>query len=516
MHKQRLSTTLALLASSVSLLCCAEVPKELNATYEQRLQKVKTLREKGIDPYAASFKRNYSLEGLTENYNSLAKNDTATDPISTTGRIKTINQGTLKLDLVDGKASVELQVDSKASQKTLELFKLLDDGDIIGVSGTVFRDKEGKLHLKPQEITLLTKALLPPFTKSETQSSNDTFDALRNLDILSNPELQDRLRQRSLIVNDIRKWLIAQGYMAVETSTFQSYPGGAVSYPFKTKYDYSDQEIYLRMAPELYIKRLLIAGLGDKLFELGRSFRNEKTTPLNNPEFTILEIFQTYANANDMMDLTEKLISTVAKTALKSTTIKMGNKTIALKEPYQRKSFLDLIKEQTQVDFAALTTDASAIQAALNLGIEISPKTSWGNVVETVFKQKVQPNLIQPTFVINYPWQANPHARPNSKDPRLTDSFDLIINGWEIGSGATSLTDPIQQKALLKSYVEESVKLTGKPHPVDHGFSSDLNNGLPPSAAVSIGVDRLIMVLTDAHEIREVIAFPFFKQLNGD
>ena len=359
---------------------------------------------------------------------------------------------------------------------------------------------------------MLSKALLPLPEKYHGLTDIETRYRQRYIDLIVNEESRDRLQKRSRIIAAIRTYLSAQGFLEVETPMLHLIPGGAAAKPFSTHHNALDLTMYLRIAPELHLKRLMVGGLSDKIFEMNRCFRNEGISPRHNPEFTSVEIYQLFADYHDMMNLTEELIQYVAQTVLGTTQVIYDGIELDLSSPWPRKSMVDLVTEKTGVDFSKIQTVEDARTAAQKIGgIPLKGKDTWGKVVEAVFAEKVESSLVQPIHVIDHPLDISPLAKAHRTDPRLTERFESYMNKWEIANAFSELTDPIDQRQRFEAQMSERDGGDDEAHLMDSDFVTALEHGLPPTGGLGIGIDRLVMILTNAPSIRDVIAFPTMK-----
>jgi lysyl-tRNA synthetase class 2 len=387
----------------------------------------------------------------------------------------------------------------------------LDLGDWIGVTGIVRRTKRGELTVNVESLELLSKTLLPPPEKYHGLMDVETKYRQRYLDLMANEKSRDRLRQRSQIIAATRNFLMDRGFLEVETPMLHTIPGGAAAKPFTTHHNALNMNMYLRIAPELFLKRLVVGGLSDKVFEINRNFRNEGISPRHNPEFTMLELYQAYADYHDMMQLTEDLFQYAATRVLGTLKITYGEREIDLSSPWRRKSMLELVKEATDVDFDQFKTAEEAILAAKKFGVHVEKTANWGKVVEAVFGEKVEHTLIQPTHVTDMPLDISPLAKIHRTNPRLTERFETYINCWEVANAFSELTDPVDQRERFEAQVKNRESGDEEAHHMDHDFITALEHGMPPTGGLGIGMDRMIMLLTNAPSIRDVISFPTMR-----
>ena len=422
--------------------------------------------------------------------------------------------------LQDETGTIQLYLDKNRIQEFMadrfpeaftNLKQLTDMGDIIGAKGTLKRTDKGELSVYVKEFEMLTKSLLPLPDKFHGLTDITTRYRQRYIDLIVNPEVRETFRRRALITASIRRYLDRDGFIEIETPTLTSEAGGADARPFVTYHNTMDMPLYLRIATELHLKRLVVGGF-EKVFELGRIFRNEGISTRHNPEFTSIEVYQAYADYNDMMALTETLITTAATEVLGTTEIIYQETSISLTSPWKRITMHDAVKDATGVDFAMFTDLNQAIAAAKAAGIHnIDDCPSIGKLLNEAFEQKVETTLIQPTFITDYPVEISPLAKPHRSKPGLTERFELFIVGRETANSFSELTDPLDQRERLEAQAARKAAGDLEAQGVDEDFITALEYGMPPTGGLGIGIDRLVMVLTDAPSIRDVIAFPLLK-----
>jgi len=477
-----------------------------------RLAKAEKLRDMGVNPYPYKFVRSHGNQELQDKYKDLAAGTDLTDRVQVAGRIMAYRNSGMFIDLMDesGKIQVFAHKDN-LSPDMLAIRDLLDIGDMIGVDGTVRRTPRGELSVKITSITILAKALLTLPEKYHGLHDVEKRYRQRYLDLIMSEESRTALRRRSKIIQSMRRYLDDLGYMEVETPMLHAIKGGASAKPFTTHHNALDSNFYLRVAPELHLKRLVVGGLANCVYEINRCFRNEGVSIKHNPEFTSLELYLAYADYNDIMTLTENIVSHVAKTVLGTTKVTYQGREIDFAPPWQRKSMTQLVAEKTGVDFLQITDAASARAAADKLGVYIDPSANWGQVVEAVFAEKVEDSLIQPTHVIDLPKDISPLAKVHRNNPILTERFETYANGWEIANAFSELTDPIDQHDRFVDQVKQAESGNDEAQMMDHDYVTALEYGLPPTGGLGIGIDRLVMLLTDSASIRDVIAFPTLR-----
>ena len=489
-----------------------ELGEQENQFRLARIEKLKALRAMGIDPYPYGFTVTATAKELETRYAGLATGAETQDRVAVAGRIRAIRNSGMFIDLHD--ASGKIQIFSHKDHLTpeqLAAVKLLDLGDLIGVEGIVRRTPRGELTINSSQVTVLAKALLPLPEKFHGLADIELRYRQRYLDLLMSEESRETLRRRSRIVAAIRRILIERGFLEVETPMLHTIPGGASAKPFNTHHNALDLELYLRIAPELHLKRLLVGGLSDKLFEINRNFRNEGISPRHNPEFTSLELYQAFVDYHEMMNLAELLISEAAKEVLGGTTAQFGDKLIELAPPWPRKTMAELVQQATGVDFLALSDDAAARDAARRLGADCPSSAGWGRALEAAFAAKVEDTLIQPIHVTGFPREISPLAKADRNDPRLTERFETYVNGWEVANAFSELTDPLDQLDRFKQQMKEREKGDEEAQHLDADFVLALEYGMPPAGGLGIGIDRLVMLLTNSPSIRDVIAFPTMR-----
>jgi lysyl-tRNA synthetase class 2 len=486
------------------------VEKELR---QIRLKKAHDLRSVGINPYPYKFNVTHYTATLQSAYENLGNEESTEDSVSVAGRIRAIRNNGMFIDLQDTTGNIQIFSHLKTlSEDMVHVLSLLDIGDIIGVTGIVRRTKRGELTVNNEKLEVLSKALLPLPEKYHGLTDLETRYRQRYVDLIVNDDSRDRLRKRSGIIRAVRDFLSNKGFLEVETPMLHLIPGGASARPFLTHHNTLDLPMYLRIAPELHLKRLMVGGLSDKIFEINRCFRNEGISPRHNPEFTMMELYQAYADYHDMMTLTETLVQHVAMQVTGSVKVKYGEHEIDLSSPWERKSMTQIVEEVTGINFDQLHDVQSARKAAESIGgIPLDGLDSWGKVVEAVFGEKVEPTLIQPIHIIDHPRDISPLAKVHRDDPRLTERFESFVNTWEIANAFSELNDPVDQAERFEDQVKSREQGDDEAQRMDHDYIQALEHGLPPTGGLGIGIDRLTMILTNAPSIRDVIAFPTMK-----
>ena len=474
-----------------------------------RIQKLADLADKGVNPYPYVFDKDANAADLQEKYKDLPAGEETQDFYSVAGRVMAIRNTGMFIDLMD--ASGKIQVFShkeNLSEDQMKILKLLDIGDIVGFYGSIRRTPRGELSIKSTKLKLLSKSLLPLPEKFHGLTDVETRYRQRYVDMIINENVRKTFRTRSLIIQKIREYLTKQGFLEVETPMLHPQAGGANARPFITHHNTLDMDMYLRIAPELYLKRLMVGGLSEKIFEINRSFRNEGIDTRHNPEFTMMELYQAYVDYNEMMALTENMIASIAQEVLGTMKIQYGENEIDLTPPWDRKTMLGSIKEATGIDFNTIFTVEDARSKAKSIGIHADDCDNWGQVVERVFEEKIEPSLIQPVHIIDYPRDISPLAKVHRDNDRLTERFETRINGWEVANAFSELTDPIDQRMRFEAQMQAKAAGDEEAMPIDEDYICALEHGVPPMGGLGIGIDRLIMLLTNSPSIRDVIAFP--------
>jgi lysyl-tRNA synthetase class 2 len=482
-----------------------------------RLEKVNKMRQAGIEPYAYSCHVSHSLVSLQEKYQDLESDQVTSDRVTVAGRIMTMRNSGMFIVIQDSSGRIQIFSHKKnLSEEQLSWIKQLDLGDWIYVEGFIRRTPRGELTVNATKVTLIAKALLTLPDKYHGLTDIETRYRQRYLDLIVNQEVRQRLRTRSEILFMLRKFLHDKGFVEVETPMLHTIAGGAAAKPFMTHHNALDMPMFLRIAPELHLKRLIIGGLSEKVFEINRCFRNEGLSPKHNPEFTTLELYQAFADYHDMMDLTEFLVSSLAHHVTGGYEVTYGEHKLNFVPGWRRVSMATLVKEKTGLDFYSLKTDEEAQKAVRSLGFSISStQETWGTLLAYVFEEKVEETLIQPTHVIDFPADISPLAKPHREDPRLTERFETYVNGWEIANAFSELNDPIEQHQRFLKQVENRAAGDDESHPMDEDFIKALEYGMPPTGGLGIGLDRLVMILTQSRTIRDVIAFPTMKPIKN-
>lgn len=492
--------------------------EELNDQLIVRREKMKELQEQGIDPFGKRFERSHSSNELLEAYDQFSKEELAEKEeetsISFAGRIMTKRgkgkAGFAHVQDLNGQIQIYVRKDS-VGEEQYELFKNADIGDIVGIEGVMFKTKVGELSIKATSFTLLSKALRPLPDKYHGLKDIEQRYRQRYLDLITNPESRQTFVTRSRIIQSMRRYLDGQGFLEVETPMMHSIAGGASARPFVTHHNALDIELYMRIAIELHLKRLIVGGL-ERVYEIGRVFRNEGVSTRHNPEFTMLELYEAYADYKDVMSLTENMIAHIAQEVLGTTTVQYGEDEINLAPEWTRLHMADAVKQYTGVDFWKEMTDEEAHALAKEHGVEVTEHMQFGHVLNEFFEQKVEYELVQPTFIYGHPVEISPLAKKNDEDPRFTDRFELFIVRREHANAFTELNDPIDQRERFEAQLKEREQGNDEAHEMDDDFIEALEYGMAPTGGLGIGIDRLVMLLTNSPSIRDVLLFPQMRQ----
>ncbi len=491
-----------------------EQEQDLNQLMLVRREKLNKLKEEEKDPYKITkFNRTHTSQEIIENYEELEGKD-----VTISGRImaKRIMGKASFCHIQDSTGKIQSYVSiNDLGEESYKAFKEDDIGDIIGITGFVFKTKTGEISIHAKELKLLSKSLRPLPEKFHGLKDTDLRYRQRYIDLIVNPEVKDTFLLRSKIISNIRKILEEKGFLEVETPILNTISGGATARPFITHHNTLDIDMYLRIALELNLKRLIVGGY-DKVYELGRVFRNEGMDIRHNPEFTMLELYAAFQDYHDMMDITEELFSRTAKDVLGTTKITYQGQEIDLAPGWRRISMVDSIKEVTGIDFNTINTDEEAVTLAKEKNIKIPDQTkeTRGDVISLFFDEYVEKTLIQPTFIYDYPIEISPLAKKTAKDERLTERFEVFINGREYGNAFSELNDPIDQYERFKKQVEARDAGDEEAGMMDEDYIQALEIGLPPTGGLGIGIDRFVMLLTDSASIRDVLLFPTMKPTN--
>ncbi len=488
---------------------------ELQDLIQQRINKIEELKSQGISLYPNSFRVSHTVAEILSAYANAVEEDLKNldQSFSIAGRLMRLNNfGKAAFGhLQDGTGRIQTYIRrDQISEKSLEVFRRLDIGDIIGIRGKLFRTKTGELTLVVNELELLSKSLRPLPEKWHGLSDVETRYRQRYVDLIVTPHSRDVFLTRSRITTHLRKFLIQRGFLEVETPMMQPIAGGATARPFQTHHNALDMDLYLRVAPELYLKRLLVGGF-DRVFEINRNFRNEGLSTQHNPEFTMLEFYQAYATYQDLMELTETMLGSLAKEIKGGLTFEYQGKKIDFSPPWQKMSVKESLIKYGQLKEDELQEAEKVVNYAGTLGIKIQGDEPLGKLWMEIFEAIVEPHLIQPTFITEYPIEDSPLARKNDRNPLFVDRFELYIFGREIANAFSELNDPRDQRERFEKQAEAKRSAEEGTGFVDEDYLRALEYGMPPAAGEGIGIDRLVMILTDSPSIRDVILFPHLR-----
>ena len=488
--------------------------QDLNEMLQIRRDKLKQLKEEGRNPYLVEkFERTNFTKEIVENFEEFEDKS-----VTIAGRVMA-RRGHGKVTFLDiqdstGRIQAFLKIDNLGDE--YNDVKLLDIGDIVGITGEVFKTKMGEVSVRAENFKILTKSLQILPEKWHGLQDQDLKYRQRYVDLIMNPSIKETFLKRNRIIKEIRNYLDDRGFLEVETPTLNTIAGGANARPFITHHNTLDIDMYLRIANELYLKRLVVGGF-DKVYEMGKMFRNEGMDTTHNPEYTAMEVYAAYQDYNDMMELTENLVATVAEKVLGKTVIEYDGVELDLTPPWRRISMVEAVKEYAGVDFENIETDEEAVKVAEEKGLTLEPsKKTRGNIINEFFEEFCEEHMIQPTFVTGHPVDISPLAKRNPEDPRYTNRFEAFINTKEIANAFSELNDPIDQRERFTAQIEAKRLGDDEAHPMDEDFLNAIEVGLPPTGGLGIGIDRLIMFLTGETSIRDVILFPTMKPLAKD
>jgi lysyl-tRNA synthetase class 2 len=474
-----------------------------------RRAKLERLREEGIEPFPHGFPDRTEIAAVRESHQSLDPGEETSDRYRIAGRI-TARRGHGKaafLDLKDGTGEIQVQARVDELAEAYEGLLALDIGDIVGIEGNVFASKRGELSIRADAWELLSKSLRPPPEKFHGLEDVETRYRRRELDLMSNEETRDLFLKRARTIAEVRRWFDDRDFIEVETPVLQPLYGGALARPFATHHNALDRDLYLRIATELYLKRLVVGGI-EKVYELGKDFRNEGISHKHNPEFTMLEWYEAYADYNDTATELEGLVSAVAQAVLGTTKIQREGETIDLSPPWRRITLRDAIKDETGID---VMEHPSREELAKAMGSEPGPEEGWGKLVDGLLSKQVEPKLIQPTFIVDYPVELSPFAKRHRSEPGLVERWEAFVGGIEISNSFTELNDPDEQRRRFEAQAEETARGDEETQPYDETFIESLEQGMPPTGGAGLGIDRLVMILTGASSLREVVLFPAMR-----
>jgi len=483
---------------------------------QQRLEKLKRLRALGLNPYPHRYHRSHTTEEAIELLRQEEKGskNTVTAVVNVAGRITAQRlMGKISfLDLRDGSGKIQLYCHKEnLSENDLKLLKELDIGDIIGASGKPFRTKTGEPTIEVASFTLLAKSLQPLPEKWHGLSDTDTRYRQRYLDLIANAETQHTFKVRSQVISSIRQFLNGRGFLEVETPVLQPSAGGALAQPFTTHHHALDRDLYLRIALELHLKRLIVGGF-DKVYEIGRTFRNEGISIKHNPEFTMLESYEAYADYNDVMKMLEEMVHHVCREVLGTDEVSFAGSTVSFKPPWRRLALREAITEHADIDFEDFPDAGSLRNKMRELNIEVDPEKDRGRLIDELLSTFVEPKITQPTFLVDYPIEMSPLAKTKPGSERLVERFEAFAGGMEIANAFTELNDPVEQRKRFIAQQKERKAEDKIVETIDEDFLTALEYGMPPTGGLGVGIDRLVMLLTSQQSIREVILFPQLRE----
>lgn len=485
---------------------------EINEQMQVRIDKMHKIEEHGWKPFGYRFLYTHRAADIAAQFDELSEKETE---VKMAGRIMAIrgHGKTCFMDMQDKTGRIQVYVRKDViGEENYALIKLMDIGDTVGITGTAFRTHMGELSIKANSVEMLSKSLRPLPEKWHGLKDVETRYRQRYVDLIVNPEVRDTFVKRSQIIRSVREVLDSHDFLEVETPILNTIAGGAAARPFISYHNALDMQVYMRIAPELYLKRLIVGGM-DRVYEMGRVFRNEGIDNRHNPEFTSVEIYQAFADYRDMMDLTEEVVVKTAEKVLGTTTINYEGTTIELASPWKRMSMIEAVKEYSGRDFTNVTDLEEARAIAKELNVAVEPSFGIGKIINACFEEYVEDKLIQPTFITGHPKEISPLAKSNPENPEITDRFEAYIYGREICNGFTELNDPIDQKERFLKQVEERANGDEEANMMDEDFVNALEYGLPPTGGLGIGIDRLVMFLTNSSTIRDVLFFPTMKPL---
>lgn len=484
----------------------ADAGSALREQIAVRMDKRARLIETGMTPYGGRFARTHAVNEVLDRFDELEG-----QVVSVAGRIRTLRrQGRVAfIDVQDDGVRMQLFCRANALGEAYDLLQWLDIGDIVGVEGTVMRTRRGEQSIEVSGWELLSKALRPLPEKWHGLRDVEMRYRQRYVDLLVNTEVRDVFVARSRAISAIRRFFTDRGFLEVETPMLNPIPGGANARPFVTHHNALDMDLYMRIAPELYLKRLLVGGF-DKVFEIGKNFRNEGISTRHNPEYTSIEVYEAYIDAADMMRITEELFAFVAEEVTGSAVIEYGGKTIDMTPPWERLTMADAVRRYADLDFAGLSAE-EARRLAGSKGVTVEKGTPVGAVLAETFEQLVEHHLIQPVFIIDHPVEVSPLAKRKPDAPDFTDRFEPFINGWEVANGFSELNDPVDQRRRFEMQVAQREAGDAEAHMMDEDFLRALEHGMPPAAGLGVGIDRLVMLLTNSSSIRDVLLFPHMR-----
>jgi lysyl-tRNA synthetase class 2 len=489
--------------------------EEISDLIKQRIEKINLMKRMGINPYPIRFRRRDSAGEIRDSFV-----DGESREVKVAGRIRTKRMmgkaSFANIEDQSGSIQIYAKKDTLGDGK-YELYKTLDIGDIIGVEGTTFKTKTGEITIQVEDFVFLSKCIRPlPVVKEKEGKLFDEFSdrelryRQRYVDLIVNPKVRKDFILRSRIISSVRNFLEERGYIEVETPMMQAIPGGAAAKPFITHHNALDIDLYLRIAPELYLKRLIVGGF-ERVFEINRNFRNEGISTKHNPEFTMVELYEAYADYNDMMTIAEEMISRLAHDVLGRYIIEYQGNQIDLSPPWERISFVDVIKKYTGIDFNEIKTTDAAREAASSLGLKIEDDLSIWKIADEIFEERVEENLIQPIFIIDYPKELSPLAKVKEDSPAFVERFEPYIAGRELGNAFSELNDPFEQRARFEEQVKMREAGDEEAQMMDFDYIMALEYGMPPAGGMGIGIDRVVMLFIDSASIKDTILFPLLR-----
>lgn len=506
-HVHNRETTLANTDASMDAPVGADFPEDMTDQMLVRRQKAEEWRAQGVDPFGGRYECTHNTQEIIAGFADLEGKE-----VSLAGRLRAVRgHGKASFgDLQDGAGRIQIYAKQDVlGEAGYADFGRLDLGDIIGVRGIVFRTKRGEISVEIKELRLLSKALRPLPEKWHGLKDVELRYRRRYLDLITNPEVRHIFEARSKAIKGMRDYLTNKGFLEVETPMLHPLAGGANAKPFVTYHNALDMNFYLRIAHELYLKRLLVGGI-ERVFEIGKVFRNEGVSTKHNPEFTLMEAYWAYADFQDMMQLTENMVAFMAEAVTGSTRVAFQGQTIDFTPPWPRLAMSESVKQHTGLDILTMS-QADAVAGARQLGVDVRPDATQGEVLNAVFEAKVEEYLIQPVFITHHPVEISPLAKRTADNPQITDRFEAYANTWEIANGFSELNDPIDQRERFEKQMEARARGDEEAQVLDEDFLRALEHGMPPAGGLGIGIDRLVMLLTDSPSIREVLLFPHMR-----
>lgn len=487
--------------------------EDLNELMQVRHEKLDELRSKGIDPFGQKFERAQYADAILNNFEQFEDKQ-----VSLAGRVMSKREhgkaSFAHIQDISGRIQFYIRQDD-VGEDMYSIFNILDIGDLVGVEGSVFKTRRGEVTIKVSNLKMLSKSLQPLPEKWHGLKDVDLRYRKRYIDLIVNPDVRQVFVKRSKIIKAMRQFLDTKGFLEVETPTMHTIAGGAAARPFVTHHNALDIDLYMRIALELHLKRLLVGGM-EQVYEIGRVFRNEGISTKHNPEFTMLELYQAYSDYHDMMDLTEQMISYIAQETLGTQTITYQGEEINLAPPWNRVTMVEAIKEYAEIDFDIVTKQEEVDAVIDKLDLQVDKGTSRGKVINEVFETYVEPHLMQPTFIMDYPIEVSPLAKKKKDDPNFTYRFEAFIYCRELANAFSELNDPIDQKERFLGQVAEREAGDSEAHMMDEDYVDALEIGMPPAGGLGVGIDRLVMLLTDAPSIRDVILFPTMRPKDSE